>query len=234
MHPPIELYQVIRREADGTSSASRFDHPLLLTPVIGAFLQMLWTRSVPWLIWPLLVLAAALATRILKARPVPRLRSAVLGADGVRIADGFFAPASVATVERRGEVVLLTTTAGGQIELRALPSDVARLQRVLDSLEEAMSATALDPAGERTLTELGGQARRTTVGPAYRALALDRERCLAVVEDAAAAPAARIAAAEVLADETDREPALRERLASAADATANETLREVLLRRSTG
>jgi len=236
MPPPIELHQVIRREADGTPSAARFDHPLLLTPVIGAFLQMMWTRSVPWLIWPLLVLAAALATRVLRAWAVPRLSPALLGVDGVRVEEGFVSAASLSNVERQGPVVFLNTTDRERIELRAVASDVERLAQVVDALSEAMARTALDPAGERTLTGLGGETlrttHRTTGQPAYRSLALDQERCLAVVEDAAAAPAARIAAAEVLADDPDPEPALRARIASAAEGTANGALREVLLRRS--
>jgi hypothetical protein len=232
MHPPIELRHVIRREADGTSSAARFDHPLLLTPVIGAFLQMMWTRSVPWLVWPFLVLAAALTTRVLRALAVPRLSPALLGADGARVEDDFVSAASLATVERQGRVVLLTTTDRQRIELRAFPSDVERLAQVVDALRDAMNRTALDPAGERTLTALGSDAGRAPGQPAYRVLALDQDRCLAVVEDAAADPAARIAAAEILTDAPDPEPELRARIASAAEGTANEALREALLRRS--
>jgi hypothetical protein len=228
MTPPEALHEVIRRKTAGPTPAERFTNPILLVPVIGAFLQMLWTRSVPSLAWPLLLLVAAIATRALKAVSDVRERPASLGVDGLELQGRFIPVPDLAHVERRDDVVWVTTRAGERIELRADAAEIDRAAHVAEALGRAIVVDRRDAAGEWLLADVDAIALRGAA-EAYRDPALDAERCLAVVEDVAASPKARIAAAEILGRHAVDDEAVRVRIGEAAGSTANPALREALL-----
>jgi hypothetical protein len=195
--------------------AARPTHGLLLVPVLGAFVQIVWTKSIPSLGWAFLVLVAALMTRILKARAEATSLPAELGADGVLLGHRFVAASEIRALARRDGGLYISTKSGERIELR-LPDDGAAAVAA-DALAASLSS------GRKNDIEL--------VTPpddhVYRGGGVDPERCLALVEDAALPPRTRVSAARLLADRMD--DGARIRIASVADATANPILRETLL-----
>jgi hypothetical protein len=231
---PVTLSEVIVNAEDAAlsdaSRATRFDHPILLAPVVGAFLQMFWTHSVPWLLWPLLVIGAALLTRVLHERARrTRERPATLGVDGLELQDRFLGVLDLIGVERQGEFVWVTTRTKERIELRAEASDLEKAARVTEALSRTIAGAARDSAAERALTQLAPETLLPTTGERpYRTTTLDPERCLTVLQDPAASIEARVAAAELLGRHPDTDRGIRLRIAETAATTANPALRDVL------
>jgi hypothetical protein len=213
---PVSVIHVIRPTQRDASRLARWTNTLLLAPVLGAFVQISWSRTVPSLAWPFMALFAAFATRILKTKYGPSERAALLGADGVLLEKRFVAASEIGAFTRDGDILHATTKDGERIELR-LPEPRAAAATA-DALAVAISSSAEH--------EVGLLARRDDQG-VYRGAALDPERYLSVVEDVAAPPRTRIAAAGLLADHVDE--AVRLRVTSIADTTANPSLREALL-----
>jgi hypothetical protein len=212
---PVSVIQVVRPNKRDASRAARWTNTLLLLPVVGAFVQIVWLRTVPSLAWPFMVLFAAFATRILKMKYGFHERPALLGADGVLLEKRFVAASEIAVLTRDADILRATTNDGERIELR-LPD-----ARAASSTAEALRAAV---ASEAKHVELSPTRDDRGV---YRGGALDPERWLAVVEDVAVPPRTRIAAAGLLADHVD--DAVRLRVTNVADTTANPSLREALL-----
>ncbi len=219
---PLALHLVVRPKTVIGALAERFTNVLLLAPVFGAFFQTLFTHRVPSLAWGVLLLFAAAATRLLKTQV--REHMALLGHDGVLVADRFVAVQELAAIERDDDTLWVTTHAGERLELRGTAEDMARAKPLVEELREAIARPA--PA----LGLLGGvdaEALEAAGGVAYRGLPLDPGVCLAVAEDVSAPPAARVAAAKLVARDAD--PAVRIRIGAIAESTVNPALREVLL-----
>lgn len=224
---PVVLQQVVRPTPWAGAVAARVTNPLLLMPVFGAFLQTFVTHRVPSLAWTFLLLAAAFVTRVLKMRAAVQERAAVLGADGLLLRDRFVPLAELAGVEQEGERVLIALRSGERVELRVAADEQAGATPVLAALERSLaSGRERDAAGQHLLAALRSGELDGVSGDAYRSLSLDDARCLEIVEDPSAAPAARIAAARIVAVHAD--DAARVRIAEAAEATANPDLREAL------
>lgn len=233
--PPLLLQQVIRPSTWMGSLADRSTNPLLLTPVFGAFFQVLVTHRVPSLGWAVLLLLAALATRVIKAKGLVRERAAILGGDGLSLEGRFVAVPELARVERLDAIIWVTSRSGERFELHVDEDEMAleRAELILHALERAIaSSDERDAAGQDLVTGLKTGELQTAGSAAYRGISLDAGRWLAIAEDAAASPEARIAAARLVIDHTD--DAVRIRIGAVAHATANPALRDALLESADG
>lgn len=138
---------------------------------------------------------------------------------------------------------LPTLTREEQLRADASGAGTARRQLILDRVEQAMHAGGEGALALATLERLDRQGRSIEAWrrdlatlldapPGYRTPALSADELAAVVEDAAAPPARRIAATIALAA---KEPTLAaERVRIAVDATANDALRRALERAAEG
>lgn len=201
---------------------------VLLLPVVGAFLQLLLTHRVPPLAWAVALLVAALATRVVRRRAEVRERPALLGHDGVALADGFVATSEMASVEHDHGVVRITMRSGVPHELR-VDASTDGIVPLVEALERSVAEGPRENASENLLAELDTMSVRLRVAgaDAYRGFGVDVGRCLAVAEDAGARPKVRIAAARLLANHPDDD--VRARMAEVAESTADPALRRAIL-----
>lgn len=206
------------------AAASNF---ALLVPVFGAFVELMWRRAIPSLAWPFVLLAIALAARIVRGRTLARERPALLGVDGVLTEQRFVAVTDITSIEEASVSLFVELGSGERLELRANDDDIEAAASIARAIRASIAAGADDDAAARVLADAAAGDRRLADGGAYRVLGLDASRCIAVALDAAAEPRARIAAARLLEDAG--EPDVRLRLAEAAERSASPEVRAALL-----
>ena len=162
-----------------------------------------------------------------KFLPLAKIAACELSLDGA-IAEGLRVTVDGAVVE-----IAIPSTPGGKGTPREEPARgvCAEIDRRLAAIQAApregheRAASALPPRQETTVEWVRELRARRERAPSYRdAGALAVDEILAVVEDPAAAPLLRIAAAI----ELDRSPETRKRVADAAERSGDATLAKAL------
>jgi hypothetical protein len=163
--------------------------------------------------------------RVVRQTPTVVVHPVQVGRDGALLPSGFVHVSEIESVQKKGAVCVLTMIDGRRLELQGTPAEVARVKDLAVLIANEPPET-LDEDGERYVADLAGAAPSDRAGGAYRGLALDPSRFVAIASDFRAPPAVRIAAASMAAGALDTE--MRERLADAAESSVHPEVRVAL------